>query len=354
MSEFELKDEPPKNGLETSEANINNNTKSVTKEDAFSILENQLKESEKKDAVEIVEEDEDNTLPTTGSVPLNYYAYQPISNGLIPSIPKTLHYKKLDVIETLELSSLEFDLLDEQITSFLNGIVLEDFDHLSMPEPDRLAVMLFYIAKNTGVIKNDVKGICEECEEIITIPQLDLSSFESKELPKDYKEPYFLKLSKEDGTKLKIGMRIATAGDTIEANKYIEARKLKDPKLKKAKMQFLKTLAKTYSIGVAFKEVQDENGKDLNLSNEDKIKLFAEELTIRSREYIALYYQKFSYGTDLETKGNCSNSKCPSRSIKDEEGNTSRRAVSIAIPFQKSFFALTNAKERTLDEVAVH
>lgn len=345
MSEnnFELSDQPPENITEEPKEN-------VSREDAFSILEKQAEESKKSEAIETIEE-EDNTLQTIGSIPLGYFQYEPLSNGRIPSVPKILHYKKLDVIETLKLSELEYDLLDEQITAFLNDVVLEDFDHLDMPEADRSGVMMFYIAKNTGVHKSDVKGICETCEEIITIPKLDLSSFPQTEIPIDYAEPIYLKLQTFDKKYYLVGMRIATARDTIEANRYIEKRKVKDPKLKSQKLDFLKNLARMYALAVGM-IIEDLDGNVLDKTIDKKIKFFSEELTVESREFIAKYYQKYSYGTDLVTKGVCSNAKCPSK--KDVKTGDRRRLVSITVPFQKSFLAVTDAEERSLDEVIVH
>ena len=40
--------------------------------------------------------------------------------------------------------------------------------------------------------------------------------------------------------------------------------------------------------------------------------------------------------------------------VVDKDGNTVRRAVEITVPFQKSFLAIANEQERSLDQVIVN
>jgi hypothetical protein len=213
--------------------------------------------------------------------------HKPISPGDV----KARAYRGSDEIYLTQINPLN---LEKNYFEVLKS-VLQGVDPVQLTLGDRMYLILWeYVNSYSRTMK--LKTICSNCLSEVEI-LVDLGTLENRELPEDFKQPFPVTLPKSGE---KVQLRLLTAGDEIEVERY--SRKHKKTAL-------------LYRYARTIVEDMDVIARTENLASMEAKDLMA----------IMAFQEKFFHGPEMRTAFVCPEEDC------GEEDE-------LDIPFRLDFF----------------
>ncbi len=218
-------------------------------------------------------------------IPMGYIRVRLDSLGKL-SAPFELHFRDYSIEEAMELASTndEVDNLSTMI-SILNSMVLEDFDcgELTLQELYEILYTIqgtFYSPTiEKTVLIDETKDPKDKENQIPAV--IPLSSIETKEIEKEFKEPFYLVDDKMGGAKY--GFRLPRVKDKVTVENFLT------DKYRKETRQYSDILYKIRKIeAISNTEQRLEKMQELEVENFDEIREFQSYLLSKGKLMLAL------------------------------------------------------------------